>query len=50
VIVQDLRVPTIAEALEERGGSLDVGEEEGDRPARQSEREWPPWEAETWGR
>ena len=31
----DIRVTAVAEALEERGGPLDVGEEEGDRPGRQ---------------
>jgi hypothetical protein len=31
----DLRVPAIAEALEEHGGPLDVREEEGDRSGRQ---------------
>jgi hypothetical protein len=30
----DLRVPAVAEALEKRGGPLDVGEEEGDGPGR----------------
>ena len=35
VFHQDLRVPAVTEALEERGGPLDVGEEEGDRPGRQ---------------
>ena len=30
----DLRVPAIAEALEQIHGALDVGEEEGDRPGR----------------
>jgi hypothetical protein len=33
----------VAEALEERGGPLDVGEEEGDRPGRQAGQERPPW-------
>ena len=32
----DLGVPAVTEALEERGGPLDVGEEEGDRPGRQA--------------
>ena len=33
---QNLRVPAVAEALEERSRPLDVGEEEGDRPGRQA--------------
>jgi hypothetical protein len=36
VFVQDLRVSSVAEALEERSRALDVGEEEGDRPGRQA--------------
>ncbi len=46
VFLQDLSVPAVAEALEERGGPLDVGEEEGDRPGRQGSQMRPPWEAE----
>ena len=30
----DLRIPPVADPMEECGGSLDVGEEEGDRPGR----------------
>jgi hypothetical protein len=29
-------MPAIAKTLEKRGGTLDVGEEEGDRPGRQA--------------
>jgi hypothetical protein len=43
VFLQNLHVPAVAEALEERSGTLDVGEEEGDRPGRQSSHERPPW-------
>ena len=42
VFCQDFRVPAVAEAPEERGGALDVGEEEGDRPGRQAGRTRPP--------
>jgi hypothetical protein len=42
VFRKDLRVPPIAEALEEHGGPLDVGEEEGDRPGRQVGQMRPP--------
>jgi hypothetical protein len=42
VFLQDLRVPAIAEALQERSGPFDVGEEEGDRPGRQAFDERPP--------
>ncbi len=34
VFRKDFRVSAIAEALEQLGGALDVGEEEGDRPGR----------------
>jgi len=50
VLLQDFRISAIAEALEERGGPLDVGEEEGDRPGRQDAHRRPPWETETVGR
>jgi hypothetical protein len=36
VFRKDLRIPPVAEALEECGGSLDVGEEEGDSPRGQA--------------
>ena len=36
-------VPAVAKALEELGGPLDVGEEEGDRPGRQGTHARPPW-------
>jgi hypothetical protein len=35
VFRKDVRILAIAEALEERGGALDVGEEESDRPGRE---------------
>jgi len=34
VFREDLRVPSVTEALEKHSGPLDVGEEEGDRPGR----------------
>ncbi len=46
VFLQDLRVPAVAEALEERGGPLDVSEEEGDRPGRQGGYARPPFGGE----
>ncbi len=46
VFRQDLRIPAVAETLEQRGGPLDVGEEEGDCPGGQGSQVRPPWEAE----
>ena len=39
VIRQDLRIPMVAKALEERSGPLDIGEEEGDRSGRKASHE-----------
>jgi hypothetical protein len=36
VFREDLSIPPVTEALEKRGGALDVGEEESDRPGRQA--------------
>jgi len=42
MLCQDFRVPCVTEALEQRGGPLDVGEEEGDGSSRQAGHDQPP--------
>ena len=42
VLFLDFRLPVVAEALKERGGPLDVGEEEGNSPGRQAWHARPP--------